>query len=92
MYRAARGVSWVTHDNGILIIDEVARRSELLAYPEAAVWDMACRGHDTAYIEINLRWIMGNDWMPDNDIVRENLGRWVKDVLLEPDNSSEEVI
>ena len=82
-YRAARGVGWVARGNGILIIDEVARRSEMLVYPDAAVWDMACRGHGRASIRTGLRWIMGDDRMPDDDVALENLDRWVRDGLLE---------
>ena len=87
-YRASRGVCWLSQGNGILIIDEVARRSYLLAYPEAAIWDMICRGHCVASIKAGLRWIMGDEFIPDSGIVRENLSRWVREGLLNPDISS----
>jgi len=91
-YRAAPGVCWAAQGNGILIIDEVARHSELLAYPDAAVWDMACRGHGIASIMAGIRWIMGDDWIQDCGAISESLDRWVRDGLLEPINSAEEVI
>ena len=89
-YRTASGVSWIAQDDGILIVDEVARRSETLDYPEAAVWDMACRGHDLASIETALRWIMGDAGedsgasMSGDNIAREILERWVREGLLYP--------
>ncbi|HOB99391.1 MAG TPA: hypothetical protein PKM43_11675 [Verrucomicrobiota bacterium] len=70
--------------NGILVVDEVARGSVLLAYPAAAVWDMACRGRDRAHIAASLRWIMGNEHKVVGDVVRECLNSWILDGLLEP--------
>ncbi|MDR1728322.1 MAG: hypothetical protein LBT74_10445 [Acidobacteriota bacterium] len=83
-YRAARGVAWAARGDGILVIDEVARRSETLAYPDAAVWDLACRGRSCAAVEDSLRLIVGGDGGADGYSVRERLERWVEEGWLEP--------
>jgi len=44
-YRASAGISWVVQETGVQVIDEVARRSETLAYPAAAAWELILRGH-----------------------------------------------
>jgi len=44
-YRAAPGVRWVVEGQGVVVIDELARRSEELSYPEAAVWELLLSGH-----------------------------------------------
>jgi len=42
---AAPGIRWLVEEYGVLVIDELARRSEALSYPEAAVWELLLRGH-----------------------------------------------
>ena len=87
-FRAAQGVSWVAQGNGVRVLDEVSRRSEVLSYPEAAVWDMACRGRDGAYISANLRWIVGDERRVSEDEVHACLSRWLQAGLLAPGDAA----
>lgn len=45
IYHLSPGVTWIVRDPGVLVIDELARCAETLSYPEAAVWELLCRGH-----------------------------------------------
>jgi hypothetical protein len=56
--RAALGVSWVVQEHGVVVLDELARRSAPLAYPEAAVWELLLREHPTHEAATALRWIL----------------------------------
>lgn len=57
--RASAGVSWVVQDRGVLVIDELARRSVLLTAPESAAWELLLRGHTVRRVGTMLRWVMG---------------------------------
>lgn len=58
-YRVAPGLSWVVENGGVQIVDEVARQSERVGYPEAVVWELLVRGHNERQAGDRLRWILG---------------------------------
>jgi hypothetical protein len=58
-YRLSPGITWIVLDRGVLVIDELARRSETLSYPEAAVWELLCRGHCLSRVVAMLIVILG---------------------------------
>jgi hypothetical protein len=57
--RLSPGITWIVRDRGVLVVDELARRSETLSYPEAAVWELLCRGHCLSRVVAMLIAILG---------------------------------
>jgi hypothetical protein len=57
-YGASVGMSWVVQAHGVRVSDELARRSETLDYPEAAIWELLLRGHSVREAGAALQWIL----------------------------------
>lgn len=57
-YRAPVGISWIVQSRGVQILDEIARCSESLGYPEAAVWELLVHKHDPVAASAMLTWIL----------------------------------
>jgi hypothetical protein len=58
-YRSSPGISWIVQVHGVQVIDELARRSQILLYPEAVIWELLLRGHTLQNSADMLRWILG---------------------------------
>lgn len=82
-YRAAAGVSWVVQDRGVEVLDEAARRSQRLGYPEAAVWELLLRGHDVPAAAEMLRWVLDVPPEEARELVERCLGEWTRAGWLE---------
>lgn len=89
-YRPCAGVSWLVQGAGVLVIDEVARRSLMLAYPEAAVWELLLRGHDARQAGAMLRWIVGDSEQEAHSHVERYVQEWSKAGLIAAANGEEE--
>jgi len=72
----AEGVTWLVEEHGILVIDELSRRSQLLQYPEAAVWDLLVRGHGTRRAATLLRWILAIPEPTAETLIKNCLQEW----------------
>ena len=83
-FRLAAGVSWVVQEAGVLVIDELARRSVLLSYPQAAVWDLLARGCDRRCAAGMLRWILAVDAPEADGQVKRCLEEWIEAGWMEP--------
>jgi hypothetical protein len=59
VYRSSPGISWIVQDHGVQVIDELARRSQILLYPEAVIWELLLRGHTLQNATAMLGWILG---------------------------------
>jgi len=89
-YRPCAGVSWLVQGAGVLVIDEMARRSLMLAYPEAAVWELLLRGHDARHAGAMLRWIVGDSEQEAHSHVGRCVQEWSKAGLITATESGEE--
>ena len=81
MLKPASGVRWSVETDGVLIVK--AREARLLAYPEAAVWDLAMRWQDLPAITRKLAWIAGTPPEQSVEFARELLRAWRRQGLVE---------
>ena len=77
-YCAASGIRWLAEEHGVLVIDELARRSEALNYPEAAVWELLLRGHSLPETVSMLKYIAGITDERAQLCVEQCVDRWCK--------------
>ena len=77
-YQAAVGISWVVQNRGVQVIDEIARRSETLTYPQAAVWELILRGRDPAGAACMTQWIAGIAVEEAQALVARCIGEWTE--------------
>jgi len=75
-YRAAPGIRWLVEEHGVLVIDELARRSEVLSYPEAAAWELLQRGHSLPETVRMFRHIAGVTDQQAQTSVEQCIDRW----------------
>jgi hypothetical protein len=77
-YCVAPGIRWIVEERGVRIIDELARRSEALGYPEAAVWELLLRGHSLPETVRMVRHIAGVTGAQAQMSVERCIDRWCK--------------
>jgi hypothetical protein len=83
-FAAAPGLSWVVERDGVRLMDDLARRTEVLRYPEAAVWELLTGGHDVAAAARQLQWILAVPLAEAEACVQRSLEAWLAAGWLTP--------
>jgi hypothetical protein len=78
VYRTSPGITWVVQDRGVLVIDELARSSKTLSYPEAAVWELLFRDHCLSTAVAMLGWILGIAEEEAQEHTRRCIHEWLE--------------
>jgi hypothetical protein len=78
VYQAAPGMSWVVQTRGIRVIDEAARHSKMLDYPEALVWEELARGRDGKSAAGTVCRVTNLDEVEAEALVRQLLCEWME--------------
>lgn len=77
-YSAARSAHWVVEDHGIYLVNAGAAQARLLAYPEAAVWDLFSRGDSFERVVRKVSAIAALDGEATRRFVRSCIDHWVE--------------
>ena len=75
---AAIGVRWVVEARGIRVIDELARCTQVLQYPEAGVWELLMRGHSLQQTSSMISHIAALSSEQADALVEQCVGAWRK--------------
>ena len=83
-YAAAPGVAWTVERRGVLLLGDGGR---MLAYPEAAIWDLLVRGNTLDQVSGKLSAIAGVPAEAARRLTGEWVERWSGEGLLTPGGS-----
>lgn len=88
-YYLSPGIIWIVQYRGVEVVDELSRQSETLFYPEAAIWDLLCRGHCQNKVSIMLTFILDVLEKETKELTEQCISRWLKAGWIIQDNLME---
>ncbi|MDR2801243.1 MAG: hypothetical protein LBB52_08295 [Desulfovibrio sp.] len=77
--RCAGHVTWIVEPHGVVLINSTQGLRRELAYPEAAVWDLATRGRSEETIRSMLELIAGIGPRQARELVGSCLDQWAEE-------------
>jgi hypothetical protein len=76
-YHCAPNVVWSVERRGVRLLNIASRASQMIFYPQAAIWDMVCR--DVPRIPEKMADIAGLPPAEADALVSEAVEQWVRD-------------
>jgi hypothetical protein len=80
-YGCAPNVVWSIERRGVRLLNTASRASQMISYPQAAIWDLVCR--NVPRIPEKMAAIAGLPPAEADSLVSEALEQWVRDGFLE---------
>lgn len=78
VYRPASSVKWSVNRQGIQLVNFETRNCAYLAYPEAAIWDLTCRGDSEDRLVTKISIIASISAADAQQLIVETIQHWVK--------------
>jgi hypothetical protein len=76
-YACAANVVWTVEHRGVRLLNRASGGTQVVPYPQAAVWDLACR--NAPHISEKMAHITGLLPAEAERLVAETLEQWVRD-------------